>query len=170
MCDMENEMGRIKDTIKDFNNYLVSLKKDADEIYSKVCDYFLKLKDTQAVIREMNVPSFSDRMKIAIERSYAYLEDVGDILKVQPIDVHSALDTLSYTEDIVEKLLKEVEENAAQKKYAEESIVYANQYRQGFVDCKHALNNASVAFFEGDFTRTIDETVAIIKKMRPDVK
>ena len=170
MCDMENEMGRIKDIIKDFNNYLVSLKKDADEIYSKVCDYFLKLKDTQAVIREMNVPSFSDRMKIAIERSYAYLEDVGDILKVQPLDVHSALETLTYTEEIIDKLLTEVEENASQKKYAEESIVYANQYRQGFLDCKHALNNASVSFFEGDFTRTIDETVAIIKKMRPDVK
>ena len=118
----------------------------------------------------MNVPSFSDRMKIAIERSYAYLEDVGDILKVQPIDVHSALETLTYTEEIIDKLLTEVEENASQKKYAEESIVYANQYRQGFLDCKHALNNASVSFFEGDFTRTIDETVAIIKKMRPDVK
>ena len=65
-------MERIKETIRDFNGYLASLKKDADEVYLKVCDYFLKLKDTQAIIREMNVPTFSDRMKIAIERSYAY--------------------------------------------------------------------------------------------------
>ena len=170
MKDMEQEMERIKDTIKDFNNYLISLKKNAEEIYLEICNYFLKLKDAQATIREMNVQTFSDRMKVSIERAYAYLEDIGDILKVQPIDVHNALETLANTEEIINKLLKEVEENYSQKKYAEESIVYANQYRQGFLDCKHALNSASSSFFEGDFTRTIDETVAIIKKMRPNVK
>lgn len=170
MNDMENEMKRIQEIIKDFNQYLVSLKDDAEEIYKKICDYYLKLKDAQSVIREMNVPSFSDRLKISFDRSYAYLEDVGDIIKVQPIDVQNAMDTLNYAEEIIKQLLKDVEENAAQRKYAEDSIVYANQYRQGFLDCKYALNNAGTSFFEGDFTRTIDETVVIIKKMRPDVK
>ena len=84
--------------------------------------------------------------------------------------MQSASDTLSYAEELIKNLLKEVEENASQRKYAEDSIVYANQYRQGFLDCKYALNNAGTSFFEGDFTRTIDETVVIIKKMRPDVK
>lgn len=170
MNDMENEMKRIHEIIKDFNSYLASLKHDSEEIYKKICDYYLKLKDAQSILREMNVPSFSDRLKLTFDRSYAYLEDIGDILKVQPIDVQNALDTLQVAEEIIKQLLKEVEENASQRKYAEDSIVYANQYRQGFLDCKYALNNAGTSFFEGDFTRTIDETVVIIKKMRPDVK
>lgn len=170
MNDMENEMKRIHEIIKDFNFYLASLKHDSEEIYKKICDYYLKLKDAQSILREMNVPSFSDRLKLTFDRSYAYLEDIGDILKVQPIDVQNALDTLQVAEEIIKQLLKEVEENASQRKYAEDSIVYANQYRQGFLDCKYALNNAGTSFFEGDFTRTIDETVVIIKKMRPDVK
>lgn len=170
MNDIEEEMKRIEEIIKDFNQYLVSLKKNSEEIYSKICSYFLKLKDAQYVIREMNVPSFSERLKLNFDRSYAYLEDVGEIIKVQPIDVQNAMDTLSYAEELINQLLKEVEENSSQRKYAEDSIVYANQYRQGFLDCKYALNNAGTSFFEGDFTRTIDETVVIIKKMRPDVK
>lgn len=170
MNDMEVEMKRIQEIIKDFNQYLVSLKKDSEEIYQKICDYYLKLKDAQSVIREMNVPSFSDRLKITFDRSFAYLEDVGDIIRVQPIDVQNAKDTLNYAEEIIKQLIKDVEDNSAQRKYAEDSIVYANQYRQGFLDCKYALNNAGTSFFEGDFTRTIDETVVIIKKMRPDVK
>lgn len=170
MNDMENEMKRIHEIIKDFNFYLASLKHDSEEIYKKICDFYLKLKDAQSILREMNVPSFSDRLKLTFDRSYAYLEDIGDILKVQPIDVQNALDTLQVAEEIIKQLLKEVEENASQRKYAEDSIVYANQYRQGFLDCKYALNNAGTSFFEGDFTRTIDETVVIIKKMRPDVK
>lgn len=170
MKDMEEEMKRIQDIIRDFNRYLLSLKQDSEEIYAKICSYYLKLKDAQAEIREINVPSFTDRMKLPFDRAYTYLEDIGDIIKVQPIDVQSASDTLSYAEELIKNLLKEVEENASQRKYAEDSIVYANQYRQGFLDCKYALNNAGTSFFEGDFTRTIDETVVIIKKMRPDVK
>ena len=73
---MEKEMGRIKETIKEFNQYLASLKADTEMVYSKICEYFLKLKDAQYVIREMNVPSFSDRLKISFDRSFAYLEDV----------------------------------------------------------------------------------------------
>ena len=91
-------------------------------------------------------------------------------MKIQPLDVQRAIEILNYAEEIIDPLLKEVEESASQRKYAEDSIVYANQYRQGFLDCKYSLNNAVTSFFEGDFTRTIDETVAIIKKMRPDVK
>ena len=170
MNDMSEEMQRIREIITDFNKYLVSLKNDAEDVYKKICDYFIKLKNAQCEVRNINVPDFSNRLKNSFDRSYAYLEEVGDIMKIQPLDVQRAIEILNYAEEIIDPLLKEVEESASQRKYAEDSIVYANQYRQGFLDCKYSLNNAVTSFFEGDFTRTIDETVAIIKKMRPDVK
>jgi septation ring formation regulator EzrA len=170
MNDMQSEMKRITEIITDFNTYLDSLKVDSNEIYSSICSYFIKLKNAQAVIREMNVPSFTERFKSNFERSYAYLEEIGDIIKVQPIDVHTALDDLNYAKDLIENLLKEIEDASSQRKLAEESIVYANQYRQSFIDVKFALNSAGSAFFEGDFTRTSDQTVAILKKMRPEAK
>ena len=170
MNDMSEEMQRIREIITDFNKYLVSLKNDAEDVYKKICDYFIKLKNAQYEVRNINVPDFSNRLKNSFDRSYAYLEEVGDIMKIQPLDVQRAIEILNYAEEIIDPLLKEVEESASQRKYAEDSIVYANQYRQGFLDCKYSLNNAVTSFFEGDFTRTIDETIAIIKKMRPDVK
>ena len=170
MNDMSNEMTRIEDMIKDFNEYLDSLKDDSESIYNKICEYFKKLKDAQYEVRQMNVPSYSDRLKGTFDKSYAYLEEVGNIFKMQPYDVAKAIEILGYAEEVINQLLKDVEENLAQCKYAETSIVYANQYRQGFLDCKYALNNAGTSFFESDFTRTIDETIVIIKKMRPDVK
>jgi septation ring formation regulator EzrA len=170
MDDMQNEMKRINEIISDFNSYLDSLKTDSNTIYTSICTYFVKLKNAQSVIREMNVPSFTDRVKTNFDRSYAYLEEIGDIIKVQPIDVQTALDDLSYAKELIESLLKDVDDAASQKKLAEESIVYANQYRQSFLDVKFALNSAGTAFFEGDFVRTSDQTVTILKKMRPEVK
>lgn len=168
--DMILEMRRIEEIIKDFNQYLNSLKIDSENAYKTICDYYIKLKDAQYVLREMAVPSYSDRLKLSFERAFAYLEQVGDIIKVKPIDVSAANDYLENARELIEGLLRDVQEQSGQRKYAEESIVYANQYRQGFIDCKYQLNNAGTSFFEGDFTRTIDETVAIIKKMRPEVK
>lgn len=170
MDDMQSEMKRITEIINDFNVYLDSLKVDSNEIYSSICTYFVKLKNAQSLIREMNVPAFTERFKSNFERSYAYLEEIGDIIKVQPIDVHTALDDLNYAKELIENLLKEIEDASSQRKLAEESIVYANQYRQSFIDVKFALNSAGSAFFEGDFTRTSDQTVAILKKMRPEAR
>ena len=51
---------------------------------------------------------------------------------------------------------------------AEEAIVYANQFRLKFYDVRTALMTAEKAFFEGDFARTADETVSILKKIRPE--
>ena len=168
--DMISKMSKIEEMIKDFNLYLNSLKIDSENAYKTICDYYLKLKDAQYLLREMAVPSYSDRLKVSFDRSFALLEQVGDIIKVKPIDVSAANDCLENASELIDNLLRDIQEQSGQRKYAEESIVYANQYRQGFIDCKYQLNNAGTSFFEGDFTRTIDETVAIIKKMRPEVK
>ena len=51
---------------------------------------------------------------------------------------------------------------------AEEAIVYANQYRQEFYDVRTTLSRAERSFNEGDFARTSNETVNMIKKIRPE--
>lgn len=168
--DMISEMHRIEEIIRDFNQYLNSLKIDSEKAYKTICDYYIKLKDAEYVLREMAVPSYSNRLKSSFDRAFAYLEQVGDIIKVKPIDVSAANDYLDNARELIDNLLRDVQEQSGQRKYAEDSIVYANQYRQGFIDCKYQLNNAGTSFFEGDFTRTIDETVQIIKKMRPEIK
>lgn len=168
--DMQDEMGRINEILKDFNAYLFSLKKDSEYDYETICNYYLKLKDAQYQLREMAVPSYSDRLILPFERAYNFLEQIGEVLKARPIDVAKANEILDGALELIDGMLKDIQEQVGQRKYAEESIVYANQYRQGFVDCKYTLKSADQSFYEGDFTRTIDQTVNLIKKMRPEMK
>lgn len=166
--DMSNEMTRINQIINDFNSYLLSLKNDAENDYKMICEYYLKLKDNQALLRDMAVPDYTVRLKVQFDKSFKYLEQIGDIFKRKPIDVTKANEILVSAQETIEILIKDITEQYNQCKYAENSIVYANQYRQGFMECKFSLDSAGQSFFEGDFTRTIDETVSIIKRMRPD--
>ena len=166
--DMNDEMVRITQIINDFNTYLLSLKNDAEKDYKAICDYYIKLKDNQAILRDMAVEDYTARLKISFEKSFKYLEQIGDIFKKKPIDVAKANEILLTAQETIEGLINDIAEQSNQCKYAENSIVYANQYRQGFMECKFSLDSAGSSFFESDFTRTIDETVAIIKRMRPD--
>lgn len=167
--DLDKETMRIKETITEFHHYLNSLKKDSESSYEMIKKYFIDLKKAEAVVRDMDVPTFKDTLKNDFDRSYAYLESIGDLIKVQPIDVQTINETAQVADSLIEDLLKRIQEQSAQRKYAEESIVYANQYRQEFYDVKQSLIRAERSFYEGDFGRTIDETVKTIKKMRPDV-
>ncbi|MGN1294885.1 MAG: septation ring formation regulator EzrA, partial [Bacilli bacterium] len=167
--DLENEVLRIDSIINEFNNYLGSLKGDTENAYSKICEYFIKLKDAQAEVRDIAVNEFSLLMKNRFDTAYDYLERIGDIIKVKPIDVAAANDTLLAADELINELLRDVKKQSDERQYAEETIVYANQYLQDFAEVSYTLKSASESFFQGHFTDTIGETVGMIKRIRPEV-
>lgn len=167
--DLENEVLRIDSIINEFNTYLGSLKGDTENAYSKICEYFIKLKDAQAEVREIAVNEFSFTMKNRFDTAYDYLERIGDIIKVKPIDVAAANDTLLSADELINELLRDIKKQSDERQYAEETIVYANQYLQDFAEVSYTLKSASESFFQGHFTDTIGETVGMIKRIRPEV-
>lgn len=167
--DLQEERTRINEVINDFQKYLTSLKKDSEYAFKYISTKFVALKKAQALLREIGVSSYKETLVIRFEKAYYYLDTIGELIKSKPLDVQAINDNLAIVVEIIAPLIKEVEEQSSQRKYAEDSIVYANQYRQEFYDVRQVLARAERSFNEGDFTRTIDETVKIIKKMRPDV-
>ena len=167
--DLENEVLRIDSIINEFNTYLGSLKVDTENAYSKICKYFILLKDAQAEVRDIAVNEFSLLMKNRFDTAYDYLERIGDIIKVKPIDVAAANETLLAADELINELLRDVKKQSGERQYAEETIVYANQYLQDFAEVSYTLKSASDSFFQGNFTDTISETVGMIRRIRPEV-
>ena len=134
-----------------------------------VCKYFILLKDAQAEVRDIAVNEFSLLMKNRFDTAYDYLERIGDIIKVKPIDVAAANETLLAADELINELLRDVKKQSGERQYAEETIVYANQYLQDFAEVSYTLKSASDSFFQGNFTDTISETVGMIRRIRPEV-
>lgn len=168
MRDLQVEMRKITTTLSDFHAYLTSLKSDSEAVYGEIRNCFVKLKEAECTIREINVEALSDYLALRFKQGYTYLDDLNDIISAQPIDVRR-LDLL-YDEarEHIDALLAEVATEDELSIRAEDSIVYANQYRVDFSVVRSSLNVAENSFQEADFARASSEALNVIKKMRPE--
>lgn len=166
MKDLQIEIKKITSTLNDFHDYLGSLKADSERAYDEIRTYYVKLKEAECKIREINVAALSDYLSLRFKQGYAYLDNLNDIINSQPIDVKK-LDAV-YNEAVVhiDSVLAEVATEDELSLRAEDSIVYANQYRVDFSEVRVSLNTAESAFQEADFARASSEALTVIKKVR----
>ncbi len=166
MKDLQIEIKKITSTLNDFHDYLGSLKADSEGAYAEIRTYYVKLKEAECKIREINVAALSDYLSLRFKQGYAYLDNLNDIINSQPIDVKK-LDAV-YNEAVVhiDSVLAEVATEDELSLRAEDSIVYANQYRVDFSEVRVSLNTAESAFQEADFARASSEALTVIKKVR----
>lgn len=166
MKDLQIEIKKITSTLNDFHDYLGSLKADSERAYDEIRTYYVKLKEAECKIREINVAALSDYLSLRFKQGYTYLDNLNDIINSQPIDVKK-LDAV-YNEAVVhiDSVLAEVATEDELSLRAEDSIVYANQYRVDFSEVRVSLNTAESAFQEADFARASSEALTVIKKVR----
>lgn len=168
LMELSDAMNRIESSIEEVQKYLLSLKHDTDDGYSFITETYLQLKRCESTVRKIGVPSVTTMLRNAFNQCYEYLQRAGDIILKLPINVDELNDNLREAKSAFSELCAQIEPLPGTVKQAEEAIVYANQYRQEFYDVKTTLLRAEKSFAEGDFIRTSDETITMIKKIRPE--
>jgi len=168
LIDLSNERLNVEQNIDNLQEYLSSLRKDAETGYNYITKTFISLKNKEYELRKINVPSLITAFKNEFTRCYEYLNECGEIISKFPIDVDTLNGYIAQTKEIYDLLEKKMNNIATLANQAEEAIVYANQYRQDFYDVRTTLVKAEKSFNEGDFARTSNETVNMIKKIRPE--
>lgn len=168
MRDLQSEMKKITTTLDDFHRYLTSLKADSEQVYKEIREYFVKLKEAEYAIREINVQALSDYLSLGFRQAYEYLDSLNELILAQPIDVRRLDSLFAQARDHIDALLADVATEEELSVRAEEAIVYANQYRVDFSMVRSSLTVAENSFQEGDFARASAEALSVIKKMRPE--
>lgn len=166
--DLDDAMNQIENDINSIHLYLNSLKEDTNVGYKYVTDTYIELKKYESLLRRIDVQSVSFSFNSGIKQCYEILMECGSFLSNLPIDVASLNDDIAKLKVCFDGVVSKISTLEDDMCKAEQAVVYANQYRQGFDDVKTTLLRAEKSFFEGDFTRTSDETVAMLKKIRPD--
>lgn len=168
LLDLKECTEKIKEHIASVQSYLNSLKDDSENAYNYISKAYLELKDYESLLRKVNVKSLINAYKSNFARCYELIDNIGNVIKVTPIDVSAINEYVELLKQEEESLIANLANIEKQVNQAEEAIVYANQFRLKFYDVRTALMTAEKAFFEGDFARTADETVSILKKIRPE--
>ena len=163
--ELENATKEINDTIAQMQNYLSSLKSDTENVYKYIIDTYLELKNKESDIRNIDVFEFTKVTANDFKNCYELLNRACEIIKTTPIDIDSLKAIVSEVDEYKKVIDRKIDKTNDLVKTAEEMVVRANAYR-GFIDVQNDINIVENAFFEGDFTRTIDEAGKIIKKFK----
>lgn len=148
-----NDCDIAKQGIDCFKAYIESIKETSEDAFKLVFNYFYRLKKTESIIKEMNMPSIEANYSLTVEKCYNLLNDIDIVVKTRPIDVKTVSEKVEELKTISKELFEDVDKQVANMKLAESAIVYNNQDRLHQSDVHTKLVSVERDFFNGEFEK-----------------
>lgn len=165
--ELINEINTSREKIEDLQNYLKSLKEDTDFAYKVMHEKYLSLKEEEYFIREINIPSYVEKMMFKVNQAYQALNDISIVIKVKPINVESIKNSSLKVLNLESEIKSDVDDKYNKMHEAEDAIVHANLYRQEFHDARVSLVEAEDDFYNLDFVSSLNKAASTMKNVNP---
>ena len=163
--ELSEQYEKAKEGIEDFKAYIEFLRSSSEEAYSLVFIYYYRLKQVEALLREIDLPLFSQQYGVRIEDCYELLNEIDKAVKIQPIAVDEINEKVDVLKNTANQLFDEVENKFREMQLAESAVVYANRDRNHQDDVHQQLLALEEAFYHGEFVKVYHDANAIFKRM-----
>lgn len=164
---LENQ-SLFQDKIKKFVKYFKNLKPKAEELYSMLNESSFKLLQFYSLINDLDLEYFTNKYLPKYTKFKDDLEVIHNILVLPPINVLKANMLLEEYFINIENTFKELKSEIQVMEQAENSFVYCNKIRLDFESVNPELKQAEQNFFKGNFERSFDISVNILKRVYPE--
>ena len=163
--ELSEHYEKAKEGIDNFKAYVDFLKSSSEEAYTLVFVYYYRLKQVESVLREIDLPLFTQQYKVRIEDCYDLLNEIDKAVKVQPIAVDEINEKVDVLKSTANALFDEVENKIREMQLAESAVVYANRDRNHQDDVHQQLCALEDSFYHGEFVKVYHDANAIFKRM-----
>ena len=157
--EMRTEMTKCERTMKDYENYINSLKQSTEDVYEGLRKAVWDITKTRNEIRNLGIDDFLKSSDLKFNRLIAVVKDISDRLQVLPLDVNSIVNDYNSFHDDCYVFLSDCNKRLDDAHKAEQTIIYANAYRLDYVDCDKLISEAEKAYFESDFSRAYSKAI-----------
>ena len=163
--ELSEHYEKARQGIDEFKTYVDFLKSSSEEAYTLVFVYYYRLKQVESLLREIDLPLFSQQYGVRIEDCYDLLNEIDKAVKVQPIAVDEINEKVDILKSTANALFDEVENKFREMQLAESAVVYANRDRNHQEDVHQQLCILEEAFYRGEFVKVYHEANALFKRM-----
>ena len=163
--ELSEHYEKAKEGIDNFKAYVDFLKSSSEEAYTLVFVYYYRLKQVESLLREIDLPMFSEQYKPRIEDCYDLLNEIDKAVKIQPIAVDEINEKVDGLKATANSLFDEVENKFREMQLAESAVVYANRDRNHQDDVHQQLCVLEDSFYHGEFVKVYHDANAIFKRM-----
>lgn len=170
MNELSTASNSIISDIDEYNNYISSLKSDAESAYNVVYAFYDKVKRAEQQVREINVAKCTEKYSPKFEKLYELLNSINNLLIHSPIDVDQVnklqRDLFEISNDLLDD--GEVAQDYSMMILAENAILYANRHRYHLSDIDQLINLAETDFVNGNFEHASISTSNALKKIKQE--
>lgn len=163
--ELSEQYEKAKEGIEEFKAYIEFLRSSSEEAYTLVFIYYYRLKQVESLLRDINLPLFSQQYRVRIEDCYDLLNEIDKAVKVQPIAVDEINEKVAILKNTANQLFDEVENKFREMQLAESAVVYANRDRNHQDEVHQQLCALEEAFYHGEFVKVYHDANAIFKRM-----
>ena len=163
--ELSEQYEKAKNGIENFKAYVDFLKGSSEEAYTLVFVYYYRLKQVESLLREIDLPLFSQQYNVRIEDCYDLLNEIDKAVKIQPIAVDEINEKVDVLKSTANQLFDEVENKFREMQLAESAVVYANRDRNHQDDVHQQLLALEDSFYHGEFVKVYHDANAIFKRM-----
>ena len=163
--ELNEQYEKAKEGIEEFKAFVEFLRSSSEEAYTLVFIYYYRLKQVESLLREIDLPLFSEQYQVRIEDCYDLLNQIDKAVKIQPIAVEEINDRVAVLKNTANQLFDEVENKFREMQLAESAVVYANRDRNHQDDVHQQLLALEDAFYHGEFVKVYHDANAIFKRM-----
>lgn len=162
---LKSEYEKVSEKIDSFNIYLNSLNEKISEAVHLLGDYYLLLKDGEHLLSELNIPSIAQKYEAFFETYYESLKNIEEAVSSKPIKIKQLLENVTLLKNEAGPMIEEIKRLTIEAALAEGTILVANLERANVSDYNRLLRSSETDFFQGNFAKSREETLALLKKM-----
>ncbi len=166
--EIESLTYRLKEMTEDLDVSLKSLGNmyDDEQRAREQLDEIEKfLKESKRRIRQFKLPVINDKYFVELNEANEAIGEVIKELSRKPIVIKTLNTRVDTARDLVLKLYNTTNEIIKKAYFAENVMVYANRFRG---NSSATLDKAETMFFKGDYTASLKNALAFIKKQDED--
>ncbi len=151
MKDLENKNNEAKEAVSALEDFLSSLKKETEEAFSDLSEYYISLRNCEVTVRHINIPAITKRFGDIFTSLHSQIDDLNASLNAVPIDVKKIKEDHERLKSSGDEVFRSVESVSKDLASAEKAIVKMNSCRRNSIQVDNLLSQAERLFYSGDF-------------------
>jgi septation ring formation regulator EzrA len=150
--------------------HIETLRADEKRLLNEYTNMQYIINDTQAKLRDMNLPRISNEYFDTISKAKGLLADVISLLEKKPLNINLVSNKVANAQDVVFKLYDNSRKLLKNAQMAENTIVFGNRYKASYKEVDIMLNKAETLFNNGEYSKSLTAAIEGIEIIHPKIR
>ena len=162
-------LSKVEDKLETTLKNLGSLKEDEARASDQLREIKNIINNSKYKIKDYDVPVIPSKFYIELKEAYEAVKEINIEIEKKPISIKVLNLRVDTARDLALKLYQTATVTTKTAAMAEMAIVYGNRYKSSNKEVESGLNDASRAFYKGDYQDSLEIVLNALNIVEPGI-